>query len=391
MLAESEVQMSEYQYYEFRSIDRPLSARQMEELRKISSRAQITPSSFVNVYNYGDFRGDPDKLIDKYFDAFLYLANWGTRWLMLRVPRKLLSSETAAAFGGGDCLAIRQRGDHVVLSFRSEDEEDYEWAEGEGWIGSLLPLRSSLMRGDHRALYLGWLLAVQNEELDEDAVEPAVPPGLDELDSALDQLARFLRIDTDLIAAAAERSAAKPSSSLTRHDVIAWLSDLSAKKKDDLLTRLITDEDPHLVVEIQQQALESVHGTSPPSDERRRTAADLLERAQVLGDARRAMEAKDRARKKAKREREAAKRRQVHLSSLRGKEPKLWSQVHELIDTRQPKRYDAAVELLRDLHDLAKLREDLGAFRTKMSALHDQHQRKTTLVERFRKARLLGG
>jgi len=84
MPAASVVQMSEYQYYEFRSIDRPLSARQMDELRKVSSRARITPGGFVNDYNYGDFRGDPDKLIDKYFDAFLHLANWGTRWLMLR-------------------------------------------------------------------------------------------------------------------------------------------------------------------------------------------------------------------------------------------------------------------------------------------------------------------
>lgn len=151
------------------------------------------------------------------------------------------------------------------------------------------------------------------------------------------------------------------------------------------------DEDPHLVVELRQQALESVQGASPPSDERRRTAAGLLERAHVLGDARRAKEAEARARKKAKRERKAAKKRQEHLSSLRGKEPQLWSKVHELIDTRQPKRYDEAVEILRDLHDLAKLQEDVGAFRTKMSALHDQHQRKTTLVERFRKAKLLGG
>ncbi len=383
--------MSEYQYYEFRSIDRPLSARQLDELRRISSRAQITPTSFVNVYHFGDFRGDPDKLIDKYFDAFLYLANWGTRWLMMRIPQKLLSPETAAAFQGGNCLSIRQRGNHVVLSFRSEDEEDYEWAEGKGWLGSLLPLRSSLMRGDHRALYLGWLLAVQSEEVDEDAVEPAVPPGLGELDGALDQLARFLRIDTDLIAAAAERSATKPSRVLTRRDVTAWLSTLPAKRKDDLLASLITDEDPHLVIELQQQALESAHGTSPPSNERRRTAADLLERAQVLGEARRAKEAEARARKKAKREREAAKKRQQHLESLRGKEPRLWSKVRKLIETRQPKRYDEAVEILRDLHDLAELEEDVESFRLKMSALHDEHQRKTTLVERFRKAKLLGG
>jgi hypothetical protein len=213
------------------------------------------------------------------------------------------------------------------------------------------------MQGDLWALYLGWLLAVQNEEVEEDAVEPTVPPGLDELDSALYQLARFLRIDTDLIAAATKRSAAKPSSSLTRRDVIPWLSTLPGKRKDDLLASLITDEDPHLVVELQQQALESAHGTSPPSDERRRTAADLLDRAKVLGDARRAKEDEDRARKRAKREREAAKRRQEHIESLRGKEPKLWSKVYALIDTRQPKRYDEAVELLRNLHDLAKLQK----------------------------------
>jgi hypothetical protein len=39
-------------------------------------------------------------------------------------------------------------------------------------------LRAELAGGDHRALYLAWLLCVQNEELDDDAPEPPVPPGL---------------------------------------------------------------------------------------------------------------------------------------------------------------------------------------------------------------------
>ncbi len=54
--------MSEYQYYEFQAVDRPLIPEQMSELRAYSSRAQITPSSFVNVYNWGDFKGNPDTL-----------------------------------------------------------------------------------------------------------------------------------------------------------------------------------------------------------------------------------------------------------------------------------------------------------------------------------------
>ena len=42
--------MSEYQYYEFLAIDRPLSEPETAALRAISSRARITPVSFVNEY-----------------------------------------------------------------------------------------------------------------------------------------------------------------------------------------------------------------------------------------------------------------------------------------------------------------------------------------------------
>jgi hypothetical protein len=38
--------MSEYQYYEFRAIDRPLNDQQMQELRAISTRAAISRTSF---------------------------------------------------------------------------------------------------------------------------------------------------------------------------------------------------------------------------------------------------------------------------------------------------------------------------------------------------------
>jgi hypothetical protein len=71
--------MSEYQYYEFRAVDRPLSKQEMGALRAISSRAEIAPTSFVNTHNWGDFKGNPDALMKKYFDAFVYVANWGTQ------------------------------------------------------------------------------------------------------------------------------------------------------------------------------------------------------------------------------------------------------------------------------------------------------------------------
>ena len=70
--------MSEYQYYEFVAVDRPLTAAQQGELRALSTRARISASSFVNDYQWGDLKADPRKWMERYFDAHLYLANWGT-------------------------------------------------------------------------------------------------------------------------------------------------------------------------------------------------------------------------------------------------------------------------------------------------------------------------
>ena len=101
--------MSEYQYYEFQAIDRRLTKAEMDELRAHSSRAKITPTSFINEYSWGDFKGDKDALMEKYFDAFLYLANWGTRIVKLRVPATLLNLETARQYFG-KCVSAREKG-----------------------------------------------------------------------------------------------------------------------------------------------------------------------------------------------------------------------------------------------------------------------------------------
>ena len=79
--------MSEYQYYEFQAIDRPLDRAAQDALRSISSRARITATSFTNQYEWGDLKGDPHKFMERWFDLHLYVANWGTRRLMIRVPK----------------------------------------------------------------------------------------------------------------------------------------------------------------------------------------------------------------------------------------------------------------------------------------------------------------
>src|SRR2546430_14925509 len=149
--------VSEYQYYEFVAVDRPLTSVQQGEVRALSTRARITASSFVNTYEWGDFKGDPHALMERYYDAFLYLANWGTRRVMLRVPIGLLDLDTAAVYCVGDSARAWATRERVILDLSSEDEEaDWEH-DGEGWLASILPARTELAAGDTRLLDLAWL------------------------------------------------------------------------------------------------------------------------------------------------------------------------------------------------------------------------------------------
>ncbi len=381
--------MSEYQYYEFQALDRLLTQEQMSELRAYSSRARITASSFVNVYNWGDLKGNPVRWMEQYFDAFLYFANWGSRRFMLRLPKKLLDPQTAASYCADQNFSCRQKDDHIVLSFESE-LEDYEWDEGKSWLASLVPLRSDLMRGDHRAMYLGWLLAVQFQEIPDDAPEPPVPPGLGKLNAALDCLADFLGIDADLIAAAAERSPEQQVSSPSRKEIDEWVRTLPSAEKDAIVVRLIDGDDPHLSSEVRRRAIFEISGRR--SDERLgRTAGEILARAEIIAAERKKKEAERRAREKAMRERAEAEARKKRLESLAGKENELWATVDRLIATKQPRRYDEAVSLLQDLHDLAKLQGKGPDFKFRMGALQRENSGKSTLMERFRKAKFLGG
>lgn len=385
--------MSEYQYYEFRAVDRPLTQAQMNELRRVSSRARISPDGFVNEYNWGDFKGDPDEWMEKYFDAFLYLANWGTRTLKLRVPLQLIDSETVSAYCDSDCSSCRAAHGQLIFSFDSQ-EEDSDWEDGEGWLGSLVQLRSDLINGDYRCLYLGWLLAVEDGEFDDHTVEPPVPPGLGKLDEPLRSLAEFLRIDPDLIAAAAERSEEQSRQGPSSEDFFQWVAKLTPEYKDSVLLRLIEGDDSRVIAsEIRHQALKDLRGTAKSGSDSegsdRRTVGTLMSRSETIQKQREKRESERAALEKAKRERAEAEARKRHLESLSGKEGALWNEVDKLIAAKQAVHYDKAVLLLKDLHDLAHMKGAVSEFARRMTALHSEHARKGTLIERFRKAGLL--
>jgi hypothetical protein len=208
--------MSEYQFYEFRAVDRPLTSAQIKELRQYSTRAEITPTGFKNEYNYGSFKGSESEWIEKHFDAHVYVSNWGTFTFMLRLPQSTLSEEILYEYGNDESFLWRDAGDNFILSWHRQEEEAYdEIYEDDGWLGSLLPIRNELIRGDFRSLYIGWLAGIYETEAHDDAsddeaddlIEPPVPVGLNNLTEAQAALAEYLGVSQDLVSVAARASA----------------------------------------------------------------------------------------------------------------------------------------------------------------------------------------
>ena len=64
--------------------------------------------------------------MERYFDAFLYVANWGTNILMLRLPAAALSAKAAKAYFRSDAASARVKGGNSILTFCSRDEEGNE-------------------------------------------------------------------------------------------------------------------------------------------------------------------------------------------------------------------------------------------------------------------------
>lgn len=381
--------MSEYQYYEFQAVDRPLTKQEQREVRSVSTRATVTATSFTNHYEWGDFKGNPAVWMEKYFDAFLYLANWGTRELMLRLPRRVLDLETAQRYCCGESVAARSHGDFVILALFSE-EEGADWeSDGSGWLSSLIPLRADLAGGDHRALYLAWLLCAQSRDLEDDAMEPPVPAGLGSLTASLKAFADFLRIDDDLLTVAATRSLETDMSSSERErEIEEWIAALPEAAKADWLIRLAGGREPHLRAELLRQFRESRPPALRQGDEVPRTVSELLKAAEERAKERRRKEAERAAAERARREREEAEARERYLALLAKREAEVWREVDALIATKQPARYDEAVKLLCDLRDLGVQRGRTEEMAARILRLREEHAKKPSFLERLKRAGL---
>ncbi|EKE08656.1 MAG: hypothetical protein ACD_17C00064G0001 [uncultured bacterium] len=237
-----------------------------------------------------------------------------------------------------------------------------------------------------RCLYLGWLAGLQSDDCDEEALEPPVPPGLDQLNPALENLADFLRIDQDLITAASKLSPSLEQNTPDLHDIQGWIATLANNEKDALLANVLESSikgDQAPSIKLVHRFNKSWQANKADTLKRQRTIDELLKETESITLSRRRKEAEKAAQANAEQERLNRLAREKRLNEITGREPLLWDQIESLACEKKASSYDKALELLIDLRDLAT-KSNSQEFLLKLNALKQRHSAKSSFINRLR-------
>lgn len=105
--------------------------------------------------------------MERYYDAHLYLANWGTRRILLRLPRGLLDLDVVGDYCVDERVTAWTTSEFLLLDLTSEDESGDVDPDAGAPMSALIGVRTELAAGDLRPLYLAWLAGHGTAERDE--------------------------------------------------------------------------------------------------------------------------------------------------------------------------------------------------------------------------------
>jgi len=374
--------MSEYQYFEWQTVNRLLTEAEQEAVGRLSSHIEVSSSRAVVTYSWGDFKHDPRQVLVRFFDAHLYMANWGSRRLMFRFPAGLLSRQAIEPYCVKDRITFKTIGGVDVLDMDLSEEEGGTWIEGEGSLSDLVPLRNDILQGDHRLLYLAWLkaMSIQGDEpprvrksIVSKHMEPAVPPGLRQLSPALKRFLDLFEVSSCLVEAAAEVS---PELMEIENDFRPLAAQLSREECDGFLCRF-AQGDTSAGMELNKRLL-SLMPCRPGAQAVRRSIGELLKRADAI----------EKARQRRQIEQERRKHK-AEMEALAGSEAETWQEVEDLVEMKQPKHYKTAVQLLTKLKELSEFRELKADYQQRLNFLCERYRNRPGFKWRVQQAKLL--
>jgi len=373
--------MSEYQYYEWQTLERPLTTDEQKAVNSLSSHIDVTSSQAIVTYEWSNFKHDSIQVLAKYFDSFLYMADWGTRRLAFRFPKGLVDEAALAPYCDKYHLTFKDSGKVQILEFNVDEEEGFEdWMDTRGVLSTLSRLRDDILQGDFRALYLAWLKAMSmesddNEEDEDDPEslssdpEPPLPAGLRQLTPPLKELIDFFEIDDHLVAAAAQRS--PDLSPASQVDYARLIRRLSRPECDDFLLKFANNENGTTAA--LRKNLLGFEKVEPAALNQPRTFGELLKAAGEL--------------EMAEKRRQAEKRRKAHVAEMQNlakRETQTWQEIETLLQGRTTKAYNEATALLEKLQQLAEFQDTQVLFQQQIHSLAERFKGRTSLIARWK-------
>ena len=373
--------MSEYQRYEFMTIDRPLTRAQLDEVNELSSHIEASSTHALIEYHWSNFKHEPIKVLREFFDGFLYWANWGSPELAFRFPHGLLPANLIEDYDFDDFVTFTRYKEYDILDIHfGEMGGPDEWIEYE--LGSLMPIRDELMEGDLRALYIAWLASQcmmygyeeDQEEEDYEIIVPPVPPAFGKLTEAQQALAQLLQVPRDLLLAASRHSTGTMSST-QKDDFATWIELLPADRKNEYLLRLAHNEPglSRLFVRELRELNRDKDRVKPPPGERVTYATLNSESKTIQAQREREM-----------RERERAERLR-RLQYIHDHQEQYWFQINQAVEHTVGARYDDAVRDLVDLREAANQFNETREFQERFRTWAQSYRRRPGLIERLRR------
>ncbi|MGL4476291.1 MAG: hypothetical protein ACRCT7_17855 [Shewanella sp.] len=368
--------MSEYQYYKFERLDGYLDAKARQALRAISSRAEISATSFQVYYTYSDLKADPFKLLLKYFDIGFYYADWGSIDVYIKLPAGTIP-EALLGFSS-DGLHVHQSDEWQLLIFSLEEYGEYfDDEQADDFFQHLAALRSELMQGDWRLVYFMWLKAFDcNDELER---VPLIQFDFEHLSEEVQVFAALYDIPLALVKALAMVLNEQPShqAKQTQFQFDEWLSNLKEVEKDTLLRTLF--EQGQLT---RHQALALTRKEPANTDETYQywltpdLISPFIEQAQSqVQQEQAAALAKKMALEKAEKEKA--------LTDIYNQRERCWQQVQEQADRTCASGYDAASRYLHQLCEAYQFKAEEAAFEQRFKRFVVANNSRKALLNRL--------
>ena len=401
--------MSGFEAYKFKTIDRPLTKDEREEVSSWSSRSLVSSTSATFTYSYGSFPRNEEFVLESYFDAFMYFSSYGMHRLMFKVPtdlvdfKALMNYQIDASDEYETYLRVTRRQSVVLLDFGLGLEDGGGWLEVDDYdLADFLPLRDAIINGDYSALYAYWLSLTRikstwetDEDLEDELEEfyedyddeeetereieayllrksPPVPAQLQSISGALSSFMEFFDIDRKLIEAVIKLNKGNSISSKST-DYSKLLNQLTASEKDNYLKRLLEGE-PRLDLQLKKH-LDGFIETRKSPVTKFSLEAILEKREELINKANRAAKV------------EAERKHRLKMERL-AKEEHHWKAVYKQLGLKQGYAYDKATKILVDLKNLAIYKDDLSTFKSKFQDIEDSYGRSQALMRRFREAGL---